>query len=336
MKNDVSVSLYQKNLSKGIKTWYARVKRPGDKNPSYISLGTTSRSEATAILAANIAAGVYEGKSVKNITLGECIEKFIANRTMNHIKDGSLDNYRMILGVFASLEERHLHSIDRDTVLEVFNEKCKDFAANTYNHHKTICKGLFSFIYNELEIEYKNPFARIKNRKKVPKFEKNFWTMEQIEILLDNATNKDERMYWAFMAYAGLRKNEAAKIKREDIHDGKIFVIGKGDKPAAVPICQKLQDELDLYGDEEFNFAAKKLIHHRKRLQRIVERTIGNDNASANFHRFRHSFGSNLIRAKANIKSVQMLMRHSSITLTLNTYSHLLESDLIEEVNLLK
>ncbi len=55
----------------------------------------------------------------------------------------------------------------------------------------------------------------------------------------------------------------------------------------------------------------------------------------ANFHRLRHSFGSNLIRAGANIKAVQLLMRHSNIQMTLNVYSHLLDSDLSQTLALI-
>ena len=50
-------------------------------------------------------------------------------------------------------------------------------------------------------------------------------------------------------------------------------------------------------------------------------------------HRFRHSFASNLIRAGADIKSVQLLMRHENVEITLNTYSHLLGADLEKAVN---
>jgi site-specific recombinase XerD len=44
-----------------------------------------------------------------------------------------------------------------------------------------------------------------------------------------------------------------------------------------------------------------------------------------NYRRFRHSFASNLIRSGKSIKAVQMLMCHKNVTLTLSTYSHLLQ-----------
>ena len=47
----------------------------------------------------------------------------------------------------------------------------------------------------------------------------------------------------------------------------------------------------------------------------------------AHAHRFRHSFGSNLIRADVNVKVVQTLMRHESIQMTLDIYGHILDVD---------
>jgi len=54
----------------------------------------------------------------------------------------------------------------------------------------------------------------------------------------------------------------------------------------------------------------------------------------AYYHRFRHSFASNLLRAGRSIKAVQLLMRHENVTLTLNIYGHLLPSDLEEAAEL--
>ncbi len=42
------------------------------------------------------------------------------------------------------------------------------------------------------------------------------------------------------------------------------------------------------------------------------------------FHSLRHTFGAWLIQSGANPKEVQRMMRHSDITLTMDTYGHLL------------
>ena len=59
----------------------------------------------------------------------------------------------------------------------------------------------------------------------------------------------------------------------------------------------------------------------------------GLDPDGANNHKFRHSFASNLIRSGVNVKAVQQLMRHESIDITLNTYSHLMQDDLKNAIN---
>ena len=112
------------------------------------------------------------------------------------------------------------------------------------------------------------------------------------------------------------------EMRPEAIHDGYIHVKGKGDKEAKIPICPRLQREIDRYdGEWKFSYTAKVL-------ERIAAKAIPEGfPGKAHAHRFRHSFGSNLIRAGVNIKVVQTLMRHETVNLTLDTYAHILDTD---------
>lgn len=67
-------------------------------------------------------------------------------------------------------------------------------------------------------------------------------------------------------------------------------------------------------------------------LRDAVEKA-GLDSSDANNHKFRHSFASNLLRAKVTVPSTARLIRHSNATTTLSTYSHLLQEDLKEAVD---
>lgn len=113
-----------------------------------------------------------------------------------------------------------------------------------------------------------------------------------------------------------------------DIHDGYIHLVGKGDKMAKVPVSTRLRAELERYG---------KPLPHIRSLSSSVKVAARNSGiefqGEATNHRFRHSFASNLIRAGADIKSVQLLMRHENVEITLNTYSHLLGADLEKAVD---
>lgn len=169
---------------------------------------------------------------------------------------------------------------------------------------------------------------KVPKKKMVKKDFPFFWTVEQVNAILDNSPNPEHRVTWALMAFAGLRKDEAARIGDGDIHDGYIHIIGKGNKMARIPVSRRLSSELERFG--------KPLPHLRSRSLTVKKaaKYAGIDfQGEATNHRFRHSFASNLIRAGADIKSVQLLMRHENVEITLNTYSHLLGEDLEKAVD---
>ncbi|MCL2306134.1 MAG: tyrosine-type recombinase/integrase [Planctomycetaceae bacterium] len=53
----------------------------------------------------------------------------------------------------------------------------------------------------------------------------------------------------------------------------------------------------------------------------------------ADFHSLRHTFITNLVRAKVSPKAAQTLARHSDISLTMNVYTHITEEEQIEAIN---
>ena len=57
------------------------------------------------------------------------------------------------------------------------------------------------------------------------------------------------------------------------------------------------------------------------------------DGKFADFHSLRHTFITNLGRAKVSPKTAQTLARHSDISLTMNIYSHIMEEEQIEAIN---
>lgn len=145
------------------------------------------------------------------------------------------------------------------------------------------------------------------------------------------------RLFWALMAFAGLRHAEALSFGSSSIVDGRLRIVGKGNKEAFVPIGKRLEDELGRVEVSDGMFAGKRFRTSERcmmHLRRAVK-ACGLDPADATNHKFRHSFASNLIRSGANVKAVQQLMRHESVDITLDTYSHLLQDDLKASVDIL-
>jgi len=185
-----------------------------------------------------------------------------------------------------------------------------------------------------------NPFGKIVTPGEKPK-PRLFWTVEECERIIAAVNSEEIKCCFSLMAYAGLRREEARNLRMEDIKDGKISLVGKGGKFAKIPISKRLAEYLNRYltlserkagplfpGLASYHKLSEKLIRH------AAEKAGVSNADTAHYHRFRHSFASNLLRAGKSIKAVQMLMRHENVTLTLNIYGHLLPSDLEEAAEL--
>ena len=119
--------------------------------------------------------------------------------------------------------------------------------------------------------------------------------------------------------------------------EGFIRVIGKGNKERLVPVSPSVEKEIKLYsehvrrhqeivnGDENIVF----LNRRGARLTRVMIFTIIKDLANTiglkkniSPHTFRHSFATHLIEGGANLRAIQEMLGHESITTT-EIYTHL-------------
>jgi integrase/recombinase XerC len=131
---------------------------------------------------------------------------------------------------------------------------------------------------------------------------------------------------------SGLRAAELVGLNRDDIDFGAetIRVRGKGGKERIVPLGQAERDALQRY------LAARKekvdgpvfLNRHGGRLttrsvQNIVHRALSRlpDAAVTNPHALRHAFATHLLERGADLRAVQELLGHASLTST-QVYTH--------------
>jgi len=136
----------------------------------------------------------------------------------------------------------------------------------------------------------------------------------------------------------GLRVTELVELQISGIFraEGYIRVIGKGDKERLVPVSQRALKEIDLYlpdrnslsiqaGNEDILF----LNRRGKMLTRNMVFTIIKELAKSagiqktvSPHTFRHSFATHLVEGGADLRAVQEMLGHESITTT-EIYTHL-------------
>lgn len=319
----MAITIVQKNKSKGILTWYARVPDPRKGSPHYYSLGTTSKTEAKIRKDERLKAGDFDIKDeVETMTLGEAAKKFEVYERSKGAKSRSIDTMLQAINMLKPIFSRRLSDVTKKEISEAFMSSGEGLSPITYKNRKTILSTFFNYLVDVLEVMRGNPVKKAIPRRKIPKKQRYFWTVEQIDRIIANAPTPRIRLLWSFMAFAGLRVSEACSMRPEAIHDGYIHVKGKGDKEAKIPVCPRLQREIERY-DGKWKFSYTSRILDRVASKAIPEGFPG----KAHAHRFRYSFGSNMIRAGVNIKIIQRLMRHETISLTLDTYIAILDDD---------
>lgn len=137
----------------------------------------------------------------------------------------------------------------------------------------------------------------------------------------------------------GLRVSELVELKLSNLYfdDEFVKVVGKGNKERLVPIGDEAKQSVLLYiqhhrklispqkGEEDIVF----LNRRGKRLSRVMVFLITKQLAAAagirkviSPHTFRHSFATSLVEGGADLRAVQQMLGHESITTT-EIYTHL-------------
>ena len=142
----------------------------------------------------------------------------------------------------------------------------------------------------------------------------------------------------------GLRVSELTSMKISDLFfdEGFIKVTGKGNKQRFVPIGKLTQKHINLYKNQvrifkkiDQKYKDTLFLNRRgKQLTRAMIFTIVKNlgekskiEKSISPHTFRHSFATHLIENGADLRAIQMMLGHESITTT-EIYMHLDKSHL--------
>ena len=336
-------SICQRNRAAGSKIWYLRTFDTETKKITFESLDTDKKGKAQELLDRKNAERFKTPAQIlqeKQPPIKKAVSSWLD--TVSRGNPGTFRQYS--INIPHLLDFCEAHKIERlgDFTTQNATELISTFPAgnkaSTILNKKRIYNNFFNWAFATYGIEKINPFTRVKTPK-VKRAEKEFWTVEQLEIILDNAGDPLERLLFAFMAFAGLRYFEAVGLCWENLDGGKLSIVGKGDKPAKVPIGAHLDNEIKNFLSGQSKPEKGRIFpdidnhNENKRLKVICER-LGIP-GGAHCHKFRHSFASNLLRAGASIIAVSKLMRHEKPDITLRFYSHCLPDDLEKTLDLI-
>ncbi|HEY0272556.1 MAG TPA: site-specific tyrosine recombinase XerD [Chitinophaga sp.] len=179
-----------------------------------------------------------------------------------------------------------------------------------------------------------------KTRRKLP----DVLTFEEIESIIaqiDLSTPEGHRnkAILEIMYSCGLRVSEVVNLKISQLYfdDGFIRVVGKGDKERLVPIGSQAIRYVNIYletdrrqlnikkGQEDIVFLNRRGSGLTRVMIFLVIKKLAEQagiKKQVSPHTFRHSFATHLVEGGANLRAVQEMLGHESITTT-EIYTHL-------------
>ena len=249
-----------------------------------------------------------------------------------------------------------IKSVTRENLMLCIGQLSKQKkSAATVNRFIAAVRTLFTYATKMKYIE-KNPSLEMKTVK-LPKRVPNFMTNSEVNELC-NEPVKDE-LLWAsrdhaifLMLYSsGCRASELVGLRLSDFMDGgrSAVVTGKGNKQRKVYFAQEarkalaeyLADRKKVLEENKVNPVPAQLFINQKGgplttggLRYILNRYSGVEgtNHHINPHAFRHTFATTMLGNGADVRMVQEMLGHSSISTT-QRYTHITTEKLIETYN---
>jgi site-specific recombinase XerD len=212
----------------------------------------------------------------------------------------------------------------------------RDLAANSRNLIIACIKSFFKWMVR-FEYRKENPagnLERVKLQKSFPRYV----TEEDFAKMYQKAKTK-LRLMITLGFRAGLRLSEILNLKIGDfIPDQRVLVVrkGKGAKERWIPLCSELSSMLSIYlktertfaGDDDYIFLTGRGNPFTRDCFYTVWNTLMKKcGLKYNPHALRHGFGTEGLKRTGDIKSVSLVMGHSSVGPT-QIYTHLAVEDL--------
>ena len=165
-------------------------------------------------------------------------------------------------------------------------------------------------------------------------------SVEAAQQLLDprdasNPLQLQDRAMFELLYSSGLRRAELVALNLDDDPQrGEVTVTGKGSKTRTVPVGGKAREALEAWRAVRDQVAAngEKALFVGRRGQRIAPATVGTRLGAwararglpehVHPHMLRHSFATHMLQSSQDLRAVQEMLGHSSISTT-QVYTHL-------------
>lgn len=275
---------------------------------------------------------------------------------IRHYSERTVSSYRFDLMKFSAyLDASQLDFkdlIDKDVQDYMNNLRRNKFAISSINRKIVCLRNFYKYYVNEIDSSISNPMVNYGTLKTPIRLPKDLFK-EQIKVLI---TPNEKKQSYAIrnqclillLLNTGMRVSECCNLNLLDVdlQDNTIRVFGKGSKerqvyfmPSLLPFLneylENIRPKMLLSENEEAFFIGSK---GTRLTPRAVEDIL---NARAKQaitpfkvtpHMLRHTFATNLLNNEVDIKMVQELLGHSSLSTT-QIYTHVSKARLKKVYN---
>ncbi len=264
-------------------------------------------------------------------------------------------NYSKIDSQLNDSEIYYIEDFSADDIRDYFFElRKKDFKESTLNRRISAFNQFFLFEVNEARIK-ENPMdsiERVASKRKLP----DVLTEAEVEKILNfvresslgkNGHKKKKILRTSCIIeilYAtGMRVSELITLRISDLRLQRriLNVLGKGDKQRIVPITVRTANIIEEWRKHvpeysDYLFPSYGMSGHitRDSINKLlvdISLATNIDRKRLTPHKLRHAFATHIMNRGADIRVVQELLGHSSISTT-EIYTHILESRMVESL----
>lgn len=279
--------------------------------------------------------------------MNEYIDRFIKYLEVERgLSPHTLRAYRKDLEVFSDFVNSPPEEIEPLDVRGFIAEQINSGLSKTSAGRRLAAvRSFFRFLHREGYVK-SNP-AKIVNTPKRPKRLPKFLTVDDVFNLVERPegigfTVARDRAILELLYSSGIRVSELSGLDMEDIdlREGLIKVKGKGRKERIVPVGAKAIEAIRSYLVERMLLKKReRALFLNRNGSRITDRSIRRIvvkyarmvliDGRIGPHTLRHTFATHLLQAGADLRTIQELLGHSSLSTT-QKYTHLDITHLME------
>lgn len=251
----------------------------------------------------------------------EPIEKLKSELKLRGFSPLTVRNYSFFVDKFMKRLNKPVEQLTQDDAKLYLSELFDSKSKNTI----MLAAASLKFFYTEV---LKQDFGQVRVPKKERKLPEVL-SKEEVKRLIDSCDNNKSRLMISLLYSAGLRVSELVGLRKESINfnDKTGWVRkGKGSKDRVFILSETLANELRDYLNErptnQFVFSKDKPLTTRN-IQKIISglRARAEINKKITPHTLRHSFATHLLEQGTDIRMIQSLLGHSSLSTT-QVYTH--------------